>query len=350
MSHAKKREASNCLNCGANVQSLFCPECGQENVEFKEGFLPMAKHFVFDILHFDGKFFFTLKHLLFYPGKVAKEFVAGRRNTYLDPVRMYLFVSTMAFFLFPLFFHIQETVEGVRLFATPTDRLREASRSFSLLKEAPSDSLAIRKLNVLLDSSSLLRLRNKPNKKDSSAIDMVIGGKVYRAAPLRDSQVFVSNTWWDRRISENMRKKYEATGDFQSILSEAAMTQQKMLPYILFISLPVFSFILQLLYRRKRSFYFSDHAFFTLYHYIVWFILLVAFLFLQLLLDRISWDTPYVSLLFLALLLLFLAVEMKRFYGEKWGSTILKFLALTLLSLLTFMIIYGVLSVLILMF
>jgi hypothetical protein len=50
------------------------------------------------VTHFDGKFFTTLKSLLLKPGFLTEEYVKGRRMKYLDPVRMYLFVS-FAFFL-----------------------------------------------------------------------------------------------------------------------------------------------------------------------------------------------------------------------------------------------------------
>src|SRR5206468_11488006 len=40
------------------------------------------------------------------------------------------------------------------------------------------------------------------------------------------------------------------------------------LPYMLFISLPFFALILKLLYVRNKGIYYSDHAVFTLYHYI----------------------------------------------------------------------------------
>ncbi|MGV3656323.1 MAG: DUF3667 domain-containing protein [Chitinophagaceae bacterium] len=55
---------------------------------------------MYDIFHFDGKFFDTLKYLFFWPGGVAKEYVKGRRNRYLDPIRMYLFTSAVFFLIF----------------------------------------------------------------------------------------------------------------------------------------------------------------------------------------------------------------------------------------------------------
>ena len=47
------------------------------------------------------------------------------------------------------------------------------------------------------------------------------------------------------------------------------------LPYLLFISLPFFAGILNLLYIRRKNYYFSDHAVFTLHHYILSFIIML---------------------------------------------------------------------------
>ena len=68
MSHLKQRKENNCLNCNTKVVGRFCHHCGQENVEVKESAIEFIVHFVNDITHFDGKFFTTLKDLLFKPG------------------------------------------------------------------------------------------------------------------------------------------------------------------------------------------------------------------------------------------------------------------------------------------
>ncbi|MCW3112565.1 MAG: hypothetical protein JWR18_961 [Segetibacter sp.] len=68
MSHFKERKEKNCLNCNAQVQGRYCQVCGQENVEPKETFGHLVTHLIYDITHLDGKFFSSLKYLLFKPG------------------------------------------------------------------------------------------------------------------------------------------------------------------------------------------------------------------------------------------------------------------------------------------
>ena len=67
--------------------------CGQENIETHETFGHLAVHFISDIFHFDGMFFSTLKYLLFKPGFLTYEYVRGRRASYLNPIKMYIFIS-----------------------------------------------------------------------------------------------------------------------------------------------------------------------------------------------------------------------------------------------------------------
>src|ERR1700744_6522935 len=94
------RVENDCLNCGATLQGKFCHVCGQENLQIKESFGHMMNHAISDYFHFDHQFFNTLKPLLFQPGKLTNEYMAGKRVSYLHPVKMYIFISFIFFVLF----------------------------------------------------------------------------------------------------------------------------------------------------------------------------------------------------------------------------------------------------------
>src|SRR5476651_968894 len=93
------RTENDCLNCGATLQGKFCHVCGQENLQMKESFGHMMTHAISDYFHFDDQFFNTLKPLLFKPGKLTNEYMAGKRVRYLHPVKMYIFISLIFFIL-----------------------------------------------------------------------------------------------------------------------------------------------------------------------------------------------------------------------------------------------------------
>jgi len=77
----------------------YCHNCGQENLEPKETVWHLVQHFFNDITHFDGKFFETVKYLLRKPGFLSLEYTRGRRMSYLNPIRMYVFTSAIFFII-----------------------------------------------------------------------------------------------------------------------------------------------------------------------------------------------------------------------------------------------------------
>lgn len=96
MSHKKYRQDHHCLNCGASVEKKFCPECGQENVELHDSFFHLAGHFLADYFHYDSKFFKSLGYLFTKPGFLTKEYLEGRRVSYIPPLRLFFFISILS--------------------------------------------------------------------------------------------------------------------------------------------------------------------------------------------------------------------------------------------------------------
>lgn len=88
------------MNCNAVVAGRYCQVCGQENIAPKESAWHLITHFFYDITHFDGRFFSTVKYLLLKPGFLTAEYTRGRRMSYLHPVRMYVFTSAFFFLLY----------------------------------------------------------------------------------------------------------------------------------------------------------------------------------------------------------------------------------------------------------
>jgi hypothetical protein len=92
-----------CRNCGAPAPGRFCAECGQET----DLRLPTLREFLREAagryVAFDGRFWRTIATLVFRPGRLTREYLAGRRRRYIRPARLYLF-STLVFFAVSRFF------------------------------------------------------------------------------------------------------------------------------------------------------------------------------------------------------------------------------------------------------
>jgi hypothetical protein len=89
---------THCDNCGAALRGRFCGECGQRREPPVHSLWHFAKVATEDLTHADSRLWRTLAALLFRPGRLTAEFLAGRRARYLPPVRLYLVLS-VAFFL-----------------------------------------------------------------------------------------------------------------------------------------------------------------------------------------------------------------------------------------------------------
>jgi len=87
-----------CENCGNEVSQRYCGACGQRLDSPVHSLWEFSQHAAEDLTHADSRLWRTLAALMFRPGELTREFLAGRRARYLPPLRLYLVLS-VAFFL-----------------------------------------------------------------------------------------------------------------------------------------------------------------------------------------------------------------------------------------------------------
>ena len=90
---------SNCRNCGAHLADLYCPRCGQRDLDFRRDWRGLVSEVSSTFLNLDGKVPRGLFALLFRPGLLTKGFLDGARASQIPPLRLYLFVSVCFFLL-----------------------------------------------------------------------------------------------------------------------------------------------------------------------------------------------------------------------------------------------------------
>ncbi len=90
-----------CLNCGTVLLGSHCHACGQAaHVHRTLGaFFHDLLHGVF---HFEGKIWRTLPLLAWNPGRLTREYIDGRRASYVSPIALFLFVVFLTFAVFNL--------------------------------------------------------------------------------------------------------------------------------------------------------------------------------------------------------------------------------------------------------
>lgn len=90
---------SACLNCGTQLVGSHCHACGQAAHVHKTlgAFFHDLLHGVF---HFEGKIWRTLPMLVARPGKLTREYIDGRRASYVSPIALFLFCVFLLFTTF----------------------------------------------------------------------------------------------------------------------------------------------------------------------------------------------------------------------------------------------------------
>jgi len=102
----KSRKASiykglECLNCGCPLQlsDKYCPNCSQLNSTKQLSITDFFDEFFSSLFTYDSRLRFTIKDLLFKPGVITRNYVAGQRLKYANPFRFYLSISIIYFIL-----------------------------------------------------------------------------------------------------------------------------------------------------------------------------------------------------------------------------------------------------------
>ena len=86
-----------CRNCGADAPGAYCPACGQETALRLPGAGRFMREAAGRYVAFDGRMWRTLFALLFRPGFLTREYLAGRRKRYVRPARLVLVLAIALF-------------------------------------------------------------------------------------------------------------------------------------------------------------------------------------------------------------------------------------------------------------
>jgi hypothetical protein len=148
-----------CPECGEVLAGDFCHRCGEKRPEARD---LSVRHFVLDaakeLTSLDSKLTRTLLALLFRPGRLTNEWIAGRRGRYLKPLNLCLGVFALSLFVLTSskqvsMFNIGLVLEnqrqiGVQMKLKGTDvinrRLDSTAERKGLTRQALEDALSER--------------------------------------------------------------------------------------------------------------------------------------------------------------------------------------------------------------
>jgi hypothetical protein len=87
-----------CDNCATRLQGSYCHVCGQHAVNPLRHFAHAVEDVFESFWHLDGRVFRTLRDL-FVPGRVACNYLAGQRVRYIAPLRLFVILTLLTFFV-----------------------------------------------------------------------------------------------------------------------------------------------------------------------------------------------------------------------------------------------------------
>jgi len=394
LSHLKERKEKNCLNCQTEVIGRYCHKCGQENLEPKETVWHLVQHFFNDITHFDGKFFDTVRYLIRKPGFLSIEYMRGRRMAYLNPIRMYVFTSAIFFIILFTISKPEDMAKTMREDKTEqqqktrnladlradTARLRNrlasaededdkndyreriefrnieitsikkaygdsAKQLFSnreldsILAAAYADSLAGGSLDIAKSKKFRRAMRNFSNQAatgETTNFNFMGSDIDYKTVEQYDSAEHalpdsLRDGWIKHFITRRgIVIKEEWRDDKRLFVEHLLENIFHSFPKILWISLPIFALILNILYFRHKQYFYVNHGIFTIHVYCATFIQL----FLAMMLFTIrkaataQWLHIILDLANFAIflwMLIYLYKAMRGFYGQRRAKTFVKY-------------------------
>jgi hypothetical protein len=276
MSHKALREDKTCLNCHAVVAQRFCPNCGQENIETRQSFGYLVAHFFEDLTHYDSTFWKTIKKLLLKPASLTKEYISGKRLSYLAPVRLYIFISFITFLLIALIPNEKENTFEAKLEKSKTTNPTE----FTALNDSIQKAFDESKKRIENNTNANYQLRTKSVKELDS---------IQKIGKEKDKSSNIENwiTKKAKQATQNLSKKEKIEKMKESFLHN--------FPKVLLIYMPIFAFILWLFHSKKRWYYF-DHAIFTL-HYFSFLLLIYLLLFIINKIDSLIGNSSVINFL-----------------------------------------------------
>ena len=121
----KRRKRIICPNCQSQLKEHmnYCFNCGQENHITRVSLKMLFRDFTATYFSFDSKLFKSLKYLLIRPSFLSTEYLEGRMQQYLTPVRLYVFISFVFFVLVGL--KSSDTIDPVKVSDSVKNSVKE---------------------------------------------------------------------------------------------------------------------------------------------------------------------------------------------------------------------------------
>lgn len=353
-----------CENCGAPLQGEHCHVCGQPTKGLVRHFSSILGDFFDTVFNIDSRVLRTVGPLLIRPGFLSLEYFAGRRVRYVTPMRLFLFLSLVAFFAVHGSLDTEEP-EGAVPAATGTDisrattpaQVREISEPvLAELDEARQEAARVPGATVGIDiARKKIQAQAKRQIAYLEAVDKARAeGKPLPKAPADENENWdvsfgdkpwdpktnpIAVTWWPQSVNDALNRRMAHARDvLKANNSQKTVVDAffDVLPQTLLVLMPIFALMLKVAYWFKRRLY-MEHLIVALHSHSF---IALAVIMVVLLTWLQDWLTPapgfwhgllaWAKGLTIAWIPLYLLLMQKRVYGQGWPMTLAKYAVLGL--------------------
>lgn len=289
----KKKEEpplTHCENCGTFLPGRYCPNCGQPAIDYRRSFRHVIADILDSFLSWDSKILATFGLLLTRPWKLTNEFLAGHRVRHLNPLRLYLLVSVLFFFVVN---YAERRAEGTHFQPVVMDddenslKAHEPKPGATPPIDRPGDEFNDGKPHLMFGDNS-------------------------------DRPKTTFELWLNQRLEEKIGKN----GDKGKFFLHSLMQN---LPYMMLACIPLFAFLLKILYFFRRIFY-IDHLIYALHiHSFFYSAILVIGTTAYFLKRYVPGIEPLVVAILICTMIAQVIISIRLVYRQGWVLSLLKF-------------------------
>jgi hypothetical protein len=277
-----RHRSNTCLNCehALDISERYCSFCGQKNSTKELTIKELLMEFFAGIIAYDSRFRKTISALIFKPGKVSRDYVKGKRVSYVNPFRF--FISTAIIFFLAISWINKDQLNSIE----------------SLSDENISESEEMTNYEFDFDNKTPASiLQDYVNENPSSSYNEAI------------ENTGLQNNWSNRIKFDFLLGYYRLKENPKAFVNFLLPK----LPFFLFFYIPILSLFSTLIYVRRKIPY-AHHLIFNYNQQAIFLILL----FLAVFIDFI-WTWVWVLLF-----LFYLYKSMRNFYKQGRLKTLFK--------------------------
>ncbi|HEX4302491.1 MAG TPA: DUF3667 domain-containing protein [Rhizomicrobium sp.] len=318
-----------CANCTHPLLGAYCAVCGQPANTHRRSVRALLHDFFIDLVNFDSRILRTARALLFQPGELPRAFRQGRTQPYVPSIRLYLFVSLVFFVLLGV---TGIAIMQIQVTAKPVKVTRDAKGNYFIPNPAydkdDADDPDMKKF-----VPPLIKITKEKAERPGGVFQY--GTNAYFFARIGSYHSGLTKAQAERLITsgkvegpDKEAAAYMESGLFRTmdkLASDPAALNGPLttwIPRALFLLVPIYALLLALFYiRRRKDYFLVDHLVFSLSIHTFLFVVLIAAVGLAQIVAG-----QYVAMLSFAVLSIYIFIAMKRFYGQGWFLTTVKFL------------------------